>query len=284
MSNLFSIMSQAAGYTEIPRWYTDLSTMSSAVQTLATSPETTPYGCCWGDDGNYFYLTGSATDTIRGYSTSSAYSLSGATYMGNLSISGQEASTPRALRVSLDGTSIYMLGDTGDNVYQYDMTTPFDITSASYSSKSLSVGTQDGNCLGIDISRDGTKLYMIGTQNDKIYQYTLSTAFDISTASFDSKEVSWAGTGPTTPAGVKISAGGDKVYIAANSPDTTYEFALSVDFDISTMASTPTASASHATGGNALMQGFDISADGTEMIATDSTDDLLYRHTIGTAP
>lgn len=284
MSIFSSLMSQASGYVEIPRWYTDLSTMSSAVQTLATSPESTPYGCCWGDDGNYFYLTGSATDTIRGYSTSSPYSLVSATYMGNFSVSGQESSTPRSLRTSLDGSKIYMLGDTSDSVFQYDLSTSWDITTASYNSKSVSVGSQDDGCLGIDLSRDGTRMYMIGTQNDKIYQYSLSTAWDISTATFYNKEISWAGKGVSTPAGVKISSKGDKVYLAGSSPDTTFEYALSTDWDISTMASTATTSASHSGGGNALMQGFDISPDGTEMIATDSADDLLYRHTIGTAP
>ena len=36
--------------------------------------------------------------------------------------------------------------------------------------------------LGVEFNPDGTKMYMTGTSSNKVFQYTLTTAFDISTA------------------------------------------------------------------------------------------------------
>ena len=45
---------------------------------------------------------------------------------------------------------------------------------------------------GVAILDSGTKVYVLDDTNDKIYQYTLSTAWDLSTGSYDSKEFSVA--------------------------------------------------------------------------------------------
>ena len=42
----------------------------------------------------------------------------------------------------------------------------------------------DSDLFGLDFKPDGTKMYLTGNQNDKIYEYNLSSAFDISTGHF----------------------------------------------------------------------------------------------------
>ena len=37
---------------------------------------------------------------------------------------------------------------------------------------------------GIAFSKSGMKMFFVGSENDKVYEYTLSVAWDVSTASF----------------------------------------------------------------------------------------------------
>jgi hypothetical protein len=62
------------------------------------------------------------------------------------------------------------VGFGSDKIYQYTVSTPFDITSASFST---SINTQDSAPKGMAWNDDGSRLYEIGSGSDKIYQYTL---------------------------------------------------------------------------------------------------------------
>ena len=69
-----------------------------------------------------------------------------------------------------DGSRLYEVGGGSDKIYQYTVSTPFDITSASFST---SINTQDINPQGIAWNDDGSRLYEVDASSDKIYQYTL---------------------------------------------------------------------------------------------------------------
>ena len=43
---------------------------------------------------------------------------------------------------------------------------------------------QDNNPNGVVFSTDGTKMYTVGSSNDAVYQYALSTAFDPSSLTY----------------------------------------------------------------------------------------------------
>ena len=91
----------------------------------------------------------------------------------SLSVTAQDA-FPEGLAFSADGTKAYILGGTNDTIYQYTLSTPWDISTGSYASKSLSVTAQETGPRGLAFSSDGTKAYIVGANNDTIYQYTLS--------------------------------------------------------------------------------------------------------------
>ena len=91
---------------------------------------------------------------------------------------------------SPSGRKMYIVGITNDRVYQYNLTAPFDITTAAYASKSFSVANTtaktsdygDINPTGIRFKPDGSRMYVIGNTRDNITQYDLGTAWDVSTA------------------------------------------------------------------------------------------------------
>ena len=57
-----------------------------------------------------------------------------------------------------------------------------DISTASYDFVSFSVSSQDTNPTGITFSSDGLRMFMIGNSSNSVHQYTLATAWDLSTA------------------------------------------------------------------------------------------------------
>jgi hypothetical protein len=97
-------------------------------------------------------------------------------------------SNPAGCAYSTDGTSFYMVGNNGDKVYQYILSTPFVVSAASATySKQLSIVNEDPAATGISFNYTGTRMYFIGQQYDQVFEYRLSTAWDIATAVFYDK-------------------------------------------------------------------------------------------------
>ena len=68
-------------------------------------------------------------------------------------------------------------------VYEYTLSTNFDVSTASYS-QSFSAAAQENELRGIAFNNDGTKMFLVGEAGDDVNEYTLSTAFDVSTATY----------------------------------------------------------------------------------------------------
>lgn len=146
-----------------------------------------------------------------------------------------QSSLPEEVRFKPDGTKFYILGGANDQVYQYSMSTAWDVTTASYDNVSLNVQTQDTNPQGLAINADGTSFYMCG-QTDSIYQYDLTSAYDLSTASYANKSFSFAGQiGSGTPWGIHFNSSGTQLYmISSSASGPIYQYSLSSAFDVST--------------------------------------------------
>jgi hypothetical protein len=69
------------------------------------------------------------------------YDVSSASYTQSFSVAGQETE-PRGLVFNTDGTKMFVVGVTGDDVNEYDLSTAFDISTAVYS-QNFSVSAQD---------------------------------------------------------------------------------------------------------------------------------------------
>ena len=174
-------------------------------------------------EGHTMYIVGSARDTIWQYSLSTAWNITTATYASkSKSVSAQD-SAPQSIEFGDNGTKMYMLGSTNDRIFQYTLTTPWDISTATYASKFLSVASQENSPLGMAFSNDGKKVLVVGSFNDDVHQYTLSTAWDISTASYDSigKDVS---VQESTPHAIALSLDQTKMFILGSGSDRVYTY------------------------------------------------------------
>jgi hypothetical protein len=192
------------------------------------------------------------------------------------------------IKFSSDGTKMYILDNgTTDTVYQYTLSTAWDVSTASYASKSFSVNSQSTSSWDVVFSADGTKMYISSqAPSYKIYQYTLATAWDVSTASYASK--SWDGNSQY-PSFFALSADGTKLYVINNSSLSLYQYALSTAWDISTTAAvgshTAVITPPSIVGSNYMSsstRGLYFDPNGTFFLVTDSGTDKLVRFNLPT--
>jgi len=238
--------------------------------------EGSPEGVFFKPDGTKMYVLGSAGDDVNEYNLSTAWDVSTATYVQNFSVSAQETS-PRGISFKPDGTKMYVTGNSNDNVVEYNLSTAWDVSTATFL-QSFSVSAQDGVPIGLFFKPDGTKMYVIGFSGDNINEYALSTAWDVSTASYvQNFNVSAQETGPR---GLFLNPDGSKMYVVGQSSAAVNEYDLSTAWDVSTAT---------------FLQSFSVSAqettttdlffkyDGSKMYVIGGATDRIYQYSTGTS-
>lgn len=142
-----------------------------------------PFEGVMSPDGTKFYVAYTESGTIIQINMSSPYDLTTASYNSYVDLSAQTDDI-RGMDLSDDGTKLYAVDTNANIIYQYTLSTAFDITTATYDSKSLDITAQSSVCVSLRISSDGNNLYVGTNTGDSIWQYTLSTAYDLSTATY----------------------------------------------------------------------------------------------------
>jgi len=194
--------------------------------------ESAPAGLFISPNGLNMYVNGSTGDDVNQYTLSTAFDISTATFVRLFSTAAQD-SLPQDVFFKPDGLSMFIVGATNDTVFQYTLTSAFDISTATYASKSFSVTSQETSPTGLWFKPDGTVMYVIGTTNDTVFQYTLGTAWDVSTASYASISFD-INAQESTPNQVNLSADGLTMWILGATGDDISQYALGTAFNVST--------------------------------------------------
>lgn len=248
----------------------DLSTANSYYRSI-TAQESSPKGLTFKTDGTEMYVLGESGDDVNQYSVSTAWSVQSASYTQAFLVSGQTGTAPRKVQFKDDGTKMYVLSDTNDAIYQYSLSTAWDISTASYDSISFSVNSQEAAPQGMFFGDSGTKLYILGSIQGTVFQYTLSSAWDLSTASYASLSFSASG------GAVFLGDNGRQMYVLRGTREI-FQYTLSTPWDVS--------SASYSS------KSFDVAPyelsptaiwfkdDGTKFYAIGENADIVWEFTI----
>ena len=176
-------------------------------------------------DGTEMYVVGIRSDKIHQYSLQTAWEISSASYSSiTFDVSPQEG-YPTDVAFKPDGTKMYLLGLISDSVHQYSLQTPWAINTASYDSVSFSVTDNGEFPSSLTFDPGGTKMYMAGLYNERVFQYSLGTAWDISTAVYDSLSL-YVPTDDEELTGVAFKPDGEKVYVLERGSKTVYQYSL----------------------------------------------------------
>ena len=191
------------------------------------------YETAFKTDGTKMYVLDSSEEIYQ-FTLSTAWDVSTASY-DSVVFTLTQGTTAEDIYFKSDGTKLYSLDGATDTVYQYSLSTAWDVSTASYDTVSF-VTAGEIAPLSMEFSADGTSLYIGGSAGNGIDQYTLSTAWDLSTA----------GSGVFTSFGEDmdcIAFSSDGVYLAtvstlASAPlvDHVKLYELSTPWDVSTAA------------------------------------------------
>ena len=203
----------------------DLSTASytSSISKFIRTNSPNAQDLAFNTDGTKLFVVDSVNDDVNEYALSTGFDASTASYTRNFDVSGQEA-TPNGLAFNTDGTKMFVVGSSGDDVNEYNLTTGFDLSTASYS-KVFALSSQETSCGGIAFNSDGTKMYIVGHSSDKVHEYNLTTGFDVSTTSYSNKSLDVSAE-DSVPKGITFNNDGTKLFMAGEASSNINEYAI----------------------------------------------------------
>ena len=182
-------------------------------------------------DGTKMFVLGRGSDKVYAFSLSTAFDISTSSSINNFSVTSEEIDA-NGLAFNLDGTKMYVVGQDVDYVNEYTLSKGFDLSTAVYAGdgERFLVSGQDSIPIDIDFNSDGTKMYVVGWDGSDINEYTLSTAFDVSTASFEGSFS--VATEDANPAALTFSADGTKMFVVGAVGEDVNEYTLSCYYGV----------------------------------------------------
>ena len=129
---------------------------------------------------------------------------------------------------------------------------------------SFSVSSQETQPTGLAFNSNGTKMFVIGWAGDDVNEYTLSTGFDVSTASYDSNFS--VRDQETQPAGLAFNSDGTKMFVTGYHGDDVNEYTLSTGFNLVDDSTAPTTTFSPANSATAVAVASDITLTFNEAV------------------
>ncbi|SVB15161.1 uncharacterized protein METZ01_LOCUS168015, partial [marine metagenome] len=200
------------------------------------SYDSTPRGLAFNNDGTKFFTTSFGNKEINAFKLNTAWDLSTAVhlYAHTIGYNG------RHLAFNSDGTQLFFLegkvsnNASVDRVYRYTLSTPFDVRTRTYNDNFVDVSSQQTATSGLEFSPDGKKMYIIGTVGAKINQYTLSTAWDLTTAVHGGSFGFEDSSGDDEPLHATFNYDGTKMWMTGWIEDSIFEYDLSTAWDVTT--------------------------------------------------
>ena len=200
------------------------------------SYDSIPRGLAFNNDGTKFFTTSYSNKEINAFKLNTAWDLSTAVhlYAHTIGYNG------RHLAFNSDGTQLFFLegkvsnNASVDRVYRYTLSTPFDVRTRTYNDNFVDVSSQQTATSGLEFSPDGKKMYIIGTVGAKINQYTLSTAWDLTTAVHGGSFGFEDSSGDDEPLHATFNYDGTKMWMTGWIEDSIFEYNLSSAWDVTT--------------------------------------------------
>ncbi|XOJ72913.1 autotransporter domain-containing protein [Candidatus Pelagibacter sp. Uisw_114] len=189
----------------------------------------------------------------------SSLALAEPTFIADFDISDDEGSAT-GITFKPDGTKMYITGIGAAEILQYNLTTAFDITSATLE-KSVAIGARESKPEDVKFNSDGTVIFILGTENSRngIDRWSLSTPYDIgSITAADSDHTEIGGD----PRGLAFNNDGTKMFVLNQTNTRVEEYNLSTPYNPDTKTLTNTLT--NATSSN-FHQGLGFNADGSKM-------------------
>ena len=160
----------------------DIST-ATIVSTTPITEAGLPHAIEFKSDGTMMYVMDNKNKRVEQFTLSEAWNSATLSHDNSSSAVSNENQV-RGLAFKPDGTRMYVIGAQKEIVYQYPLTTPWDVSSADNETRveSPDLTSDENDPRNIQFNSDGTIMYIGGSGGDEINKYTLSSAYDVTTA------------------------------------------------------------------------------------------------------
>tara|TARA_R110000822_G_scaffold46536_3_gene123723 strand:- start:9925 stop:10740 length:816 start_codon:yes stop_codon:yes gene_type:complete len=197
----------------------DVTTASYIASVSVHSAATNPTGVFAKEDGTEIYYSDSNANSFFQMTMSTPWDITTAT---DTSIATAPDSTVLDVFLRDDGTSIWSCGMGGDRVYMQTLSTPWDITTAG-TATNIYVGGVDNQPYGVFVKPDGTQFWMVGGRYSRIYEYDMSSAWDVTTATYSTV---YKASQDSVPVAITWKDDGTSMYELGLTGDKVYQWAV----------------------------------------------------------
>ena len=192
------------------------------------------------NNGLYYYVPDTNNRVIFQYYFSSAWSGTPSSYntvrpsTGWLRTGTSNLERDQTFTFGNDGQYLFVV-DHLDGISRYTLSSAYNISNPTFDNRKTPFASQDQTPWRVRFKPDGLTMFMLGRQNDKIYTYTLSSAWDLnSTITYQSGKDLYIGGTENSPYDIVFNTDGDKLFIIGDQNDTIYRYSLTADWDLST--------------------------------------------------
>ena len=265
--------------------------------------ENKPHGMTFNNDGTKMYVVGegkgadNVEDDIHEYTLSKPYDPSTRTFRVGIAIGHPNSNLVRQIQFSNDGSKMFISTRGNANkctapcvhtrIWQYSLSTNFDISTATYSNIFFSVANEVTKIFGsFEFNNDGTMMYATdaafnGASTEKVYQYSLSIPFDLSgtvtlvrsKALQSAREFDLGNSEPDRePLGIEFNEDGTRLFLVGKYRNDISQYTLSEGFNIDTAS---------LDGGLQLgldPSGVEFSPSGLKMFVVNDVDDYIREY------
>ena len=164
------------------------------------------------------FVVGTSGDDVNEYTLGTAFDVSTASFVDSFSVTNQDA-TPTGVTFTNDGLRMLIVGQSTDSVYEYSLSNSFDISTASFTGKAISIIGNEPAVEDLVLNPDQNKLYIIGDSSDQIHEYNIQV------------EEEFSGTALASIGGAGAGSSGGQTLLIDEDSDTHIKVEASSDED-----------------------------------------------------
>ena len=142
---------------------------------------------------------------------------------------------PMGVAFNLDGTKMFVVGTVENKIFEFDLTTGFDVSTATKNSNVCNFLGQASDVVDIEFNSDGTKLFLVdqdqaADDEHAVDEFSLSTAYDVSTCTHVEEHF----TDDFKLVGIEFNHGGTKLFIYdMTGTDSIKQYSLNSPYNLS---------------------------------------------------
>jgi len=189
-------------------------------------------------DGLNLYTITSGDEAVYQYELTTAWDFKTINFVREKNIAGTFSgggfSNATSLFFKPDGTKMYAACSSFNVVTEYNLGTAWNISTLVYV-QNININLRAEFVQSIFFKPDGFKMYVLDSNSDRIKEYSLAVAWDISNLTYNGQSVTFTsgGSAESNPRGLTFNSDGTKYYVTGTTERSIIEYTLYTAWDVS---------------------------------------------------